>query len=48
MIAANTPTAPAAKAITSETPIVFVSTGDAVVAGLVASFRINPAATSRA
>jgi len=39
VIAANTPTAPAAKATTSETPIVFVSTGDAVVAGLVTSFN---------
>jgi len=39
VIAANTPTAPVAKAATAEIPIVFVNTGDPVVAGLVASFN---------
>jgi putative ABC transport system substrate-binding protein len=39
VIAANTPTAPVAKAATAEVPIVFVNTGDPVVAGLVASFN---------
>ena len=39
VIAANTPTAPVAKAATTEIPIVFVNTGDPVVAGLVASFN---------
>jgi putative tryptophan/tyrosine transport system substrate-binding protein len=47
VIAANTPTAPVAKAATTEIPIVFVSTGDPVVAGLVTSFN-RPGATSRA
>ena len=32
VIAANTPTAPVAKAATTEIPIVFVSTGDPVMA----------------
>jgi putative ABC transport system substrate-binding protein len=39
MIATNTPTAPVAKAATTEIPIVFVSTGDPVMAGLVTSFN---------
>ena len=39
VIAANTPAAPVAKAATSEIPIVFVSTGDAVTGGLVAGFN---------
>jgi len=39
VIAANTPTAPVAKAATTEIPIVFVSTGDPVMAGLVTSFN---------
>jgi len=39
VIAANTPTAPIAKAATKEIPIVFVSTGDPVIAGLVASLN---------
>jgi len=39
VIAANTPTAPVATAATAEIPIVFVNTGDPVVAGLVASFN---------
>jgi putative tryptophan/tyrosine transport system substrate-binding protein len=39
VIAANTPTAQVAKAATAEVPIVFVNTGDPVVAGLVASFN---------
>lgn len=38
-IAANTPAAPVAKAATSEIPIVFVSTGDAVIGGLVMGFN---------
>jgi ABC-type uncharacterized transport system substrate-binding protein len=39
VIAANTPAAPVAKAATSEIPIVFVSTGDAVIGGLVMGFN---------
>src|SRR6266404_7306124 len=39
VIAANTPTAPVAKVATTEIPIVFVSTGDPVMAGLVTSFN---------
>ena len=39
VIAANTPTAPVAKASTTEIPIVFVNTGDPVMAGLVTSFN---------
>jgi putative tryptophan/tyrosine transport system substrate-binding protein len=39
VIATNTPTAPVAKAATTEIPIVFVSTGDPVAAGLVTSFN---------
>jgi putative tryptophan/tyrosine transport system substrate-binding protein len=39
VIAANTPAAPVAKAATSEIPIVFVSTGDAVIGGLVTGFN---------
>jgi putative tryptophan/tyrosine transport system substrate-binding protein len=39
VIAANTPTAPVAKAATTAIPIVFVSTGDPIVAGLVTSFN---------
>ena len=39
VIAANTPAAPVAKAATTEIPIVFVSTGDPVVAGIVTSFN---------
>ena len=38
VIAANTPAAPVAKAATREIPIVFVSTGDPVLVGLVTSF----------
>ena len=38
VIAANTPAAPVAKAATTEIPIVFVSTGDPVIVGLVTSF----------
>src|SRR5215813_7670365 len=38
LIAANTPAAPVAKAATTEIPIVFVSTGDPVIIGLVTSF----------
>ncbi len=39
VIAANTPAAPAAKAATTEIPIVFVSTGDPVMVGIVTSFN---------
>ena len=39
VIAANTPAAPVAKAATTEIPIIFVSTGDPVKVGLVASFN---------
>jgi len=39
VIAANTPAAPIARAATSEIPIVFVSTGDAVIGGLVMGFN---------
>jgi putative ABC transport system substrate-binding protein len=39
VIAANTPTAPVAKAATTAIPIVFVSTGDPIVAGLVTSLN---------
>jgi putative ABC transport system substrate-binding protein len=39
VIAANTPTAPVAKASTTAIPIVFVNTGDPVIAGLVTSFN---------
>jgi len=39
VIATNTPTAPVAKAATAEIPIVFVSTGDPVAAGLVTSLN---------
>jgi putative ABC transport system substrate-binding protein len=39
VIAANTPVAAVAKASTTEIPIVFVSTGDPVMASLVASFN---------
>ena len=39
VIAANTPTAPVAKAATTEISIVFVSTGDPVMLGLVTSFK---------
>ena len=39
VIAANTPAAPVAKAATTEIPIVFVSTGDPVMLGLVTSFN---------
>ena len=39
MIAANTPAAPVAKAATTEIPIVFVSTGDPVMVGIVTSFN---------
>ena len=39
VIAANTPTAPVAKAATTEIPIVFVSTGDPVMLGLVTSLN---------
>ena len=38
VIAANTPATPVAKAATREIPIVFVSTGDPVMLGLVTSF----------
>src|SRR6476659_8115684 len=38
VIAANTPATPVAKAATTEIPIVFVSTGDPVIVGLVTSF----------
>ena len=39
VIAANTPAAPVAKASTTEIPIVFVNTGDPVMAGLVTRFN---------
>jgi putative tryptophan/tyrosine transport system substrate-binding protein len=39
LIATNTPAAPVAKAATTEIPIVFVSTGDPVMNGLVTSFN---------
>jgi putative tryptophan/tyrosine transport system substrate-binding protein len=39
VIAANTPAAPVAKVATTEIPIVFVSTGDPVIVGLVKSFN---------
>jgi putative ABC transport system substrate-binding protein len=39
VIAANTPVAAVAKASTTDVPIVFVSTGDPVMAGLVTSFN---------
>jgi putative ABC transport system substrate-binding protein len=39
VIAANTPAAPVAKAVTTEIPIVFVSTGDPVMLGIVTSFN---------
>jgi putative ABC transport system substrate-binding protein len=39
VIAANTPAAPVAKAATTEIPIVFVSTGDPIKAGLVTNFN---------
>jgi ABC-type uncharacterized transport system substrate-binding protein len=39
VIAANTPATPVAKAATTEIPIVFVSTGDPVMAGIVTSFN---------
>ena len=39
VIAANTPVAPVAKAATTEIPIVFVSTGDPVMVGIVTSFN---------
>jgi putative ABC transport system substrate-binding protein len=39
LIATNTPAAPIAKAATTEIPIVFVSTGDPVMDGLVTSFN---------
>jgi putative ABC transport system substrate-binding protein len=39
VIAVNTPAAPVAKAATTEIPIVFVSTGDPVMVGLVTSFN---------
>src|SRR5438067_5688855 len=39
VIATNTPTAPVAKAATTEFPIVFVSTGDPVKGGLVTSLH---------
>src|SRR6478736_7371583 len=38
VIAANTPAAPVAKVATTAIPIVFVSTGDPVIVGLVTSF----------
>src|SRR5262249_55063527 len=38
VIAANTPTGPVAKARTTDIPIVFVSTGDPTIVGLVTSF----------
>ena len=39
VIAANTPAAPVAKAATTEIPIVFVSTGDPIIGGIVTSFN---------
>ena len=42
VIAANTPTAPVAKASTTEIPIVFVNTSHPVMAGLVTSFMGAP------
>jgi len=39
VIAANTPATPVAKAATTEIPIVFVNTGDPVIAGIVTSFN---------
>jgi len=39
VIVANTPAAPVAKAATTEIPIVFVSTGDPVMIGIVTSFN---------
>jgi putative ABC transport system substrate-binding protein len=39
VIAANTPAVPVAKAATTEIPIVFVSTGDPVISGIVTSFN---------
>jgi len=39
VIATNTPAAPVAKAATTEIPIVFVSTGDPVMVGIVTSFN---------
>src|SRR4051812_14143536 len=39
VVAANTPAAPVARAATKEIPIVFVSTGDPVRAGIVTSFN---------
>jgi putative tryptophan/tyrosine transport system substrate-binding protein len=39
VIAANTPAAPVAKTATTEIPIVFVSTGDPVIAGIVTSLN---------
>jgi putative tryptophan/tyrosine transport system substrate-binding protein len=47
VIAANTPATPVAKAATKEIPIVFVSTGDPVRAGIVTSFN-RPGATLQA
>ena len=39
VIAANTPVTPVAKAAITEIPIVFVSTGDPIMAGIVTSFN---------
>ena len=39
VIAANTPATPVAKAATTEIPIVFVNTGDPVIASIVTSFN---------
>ena len=39
VIATNTPAAPVAKAATTEIPIIFVSTGDPVMVGIVTSFN---------